>query len=164
MHHRAGCHNEIPSFTGWSAVQELNDQHLPPSMQVGLQYLKPAGQRLPPMSPLPNPLGFVGETGPAPDFLGHRYAPLLTAATPGIQSGHDITKRPEPVMIRGMPRISDSRLIDGAGEPAARRQSLLSRLDVEPAVRQRSRSSISFSSGDSTSSRRRSCGAVSIRS
>lgn len=137
VHHRAGCHNEIPSFTGYESptgMQELTDQHLPPSMGSVCEYLKPAGERLPAYVSLPNPLGYYGETGPGAGFLGHRYAPLLTSAQPEWDAGADIKNRKEPVLIRGIPRINDSRLIEGmTADRLQHRQTLLSQLDLNPA-------------------------------
>lgn len=133
VHHRAGCHNEIPSFTGYESptgMQELNDQHLPPSMGSVCEFLKTPGDRLPAYVSLPNPLGYQGETGPGAGFLGHRYAPLQTTAQPTWDEGADIKNRPEPVLIRGFPQLNDSRLAEGI-TPARfeSRQSLLTRLD-----------------------------------
>jgi hypothetical protein len=135
VQHRAGCHNEIPGFTGYespSGMQELNDQHLPPSMGSVCEYLKPDHERLPAYVSLPNPLGYYGETGPGPGFLGHRYAPLLTSAQPEFDAGADLKSRPHPAMVRGIPKINDSRLIDGmtAGR-LQNRQTLLSQLDLK---------------------------------
>jgi len=142
VHHRAGCHNEIPSFTGYESplgMQELNDQHLPPSMGSVCEYLKPPEDRLPAYVSLPNPLGYVGDTGPGAGFLGHRYAPLQTTAQPEFDPGADLKNRPNPVLVRGIPRINDSRLIDGMTLDRLRtRQALLARLDVNAAGRQSS--------------------------
>lgn len=136
VHHKAGCHNEIPSFTGYespSGMQELNDYHLPPSMGSVCEFLKPAGERLPAYVSLPNPLGYLGETGPGPGFLGHRYAPLLTTAQPEFDPGADLKNRPHPVMVRGIPKINDSRLIDGMTVDRLRtRRDLLAQLDLGP--------------------------------
>ncbi|MDB5390193.1 MAG: hypothetical protein JWM11_5839 [Planctomycetaceae bacterium] len=137
VQHRAGCHNEIPSFTGYESptgMQELNDQHLPPSMGSVCEYLKSPTERLPAYVSLPNPLGYLGETGPGAGFLGHRYSPLLTTAHPEFDAGADLKSRPNPVKVRGIPRINDSRLIDGMTLDRLRsRRSLLSQLDVTPA-------------------------------
>lgn len=133
VHHKAGCHNEIPSFSGYespSGMQELNDQHLPPSMGSICEFLKPANNRLPAYVSLPNPLGYYGETGPGPGFLGHRYSPLLTSAQPEFDPGVNQKDRPNPVMVRGIPKIADSRLIDGmTSQRLKSRQMLLGQLD-----------------------------------
>jgi len=116
VHHKAGCHNEIPSFTGYespSGMQELNEVGLPPSMGSVCEYFKPAGQTIPAYVMLPNPLNVVGETGPGPGFLGQRYAPLQARAKPEFDSGAVLNQRPNPPVIRGIPRLEDSQLRDG---------------------------------------------------
>lgn len=116
IHHKAGCHNEIPSFTGYespSGMQELNDSGLPPSIGSVCEYLKPAGQRVPAYVSLPNPLNVVGETGPGPGFLGPRYAPLQARAKPEFDAGAVLNQRDNPPIIRGIPRLEDSQLRDG---------------------------------------------------
>ncbi len=132
VHHKAGCHNEIPSFSGYespSGMQELNDQHLPPSMGSVCEYLKPADQRLPAYVSLPNPLSYHGETGPSAGFLGQRYAPMQAGAVPEFDPGANLFKRNEPILVKGMPRINDSRLIEGVtSDRLGGRRNLLSRL------------------------------------
>jgi hypothetical protein len=129
VHHKAGCHNEIPSFTGYespSGMQELDDRGLPPSMGSVLEYLKPAHQSLPAYVSLPNPLNVQGETGPGPGFLGRRYAPLESRAKPEFD-GPVLNQRPNPPVVRGIPRLEDSRLIDGVTvDRLALRRQLLS--------------------------------------
>lgn len=115
VHHKAGCHNEIPSFTGYespSGMQELDDRGLPPSMGSVLEYFKPANQSLPAYVSLPNPLNVQGETGPGPGFLGQRYAPLESRAKPEFD-GPALNQRPNLPIVRGIPRLEDSKLIDG---------------------------------------------------
>lgn len=115
VHHKAGCHNEIPSFSGYespSGMQELDDRGLPPSMGAVLEYFKPTNQSLPAYVSLPNPLNVQGETGPGPGFLGRRYAPLESRAKPEFD-GPALNQRPNPPIVRGIPRLEDSKLIDG---------------------------------------------------
>jgi hypothetical protein len=116
VHHRAGCHNEIPSFTGFespSGMQELSENGLPPSMGSVCEWFKPQGQTLPAYVSLPNPLNVVGETGPGPGFLGPRYAPLQARAKPEFDAGAVLNQRPNPPVIRGIPRLEDSLLREG---------------------------------------------------
>ncbi|MFO0872186.1 MAG: DUF1501 domain-containing protein, partial [Pirellulales bacterium] len=116
VHHKAGCHNEIPSFSGFespSGMQELSEYGLPPSMGSVCEYFKPAGQTLPAYVSLPNPLNVVGETGPGPGFLGARYAPLQSRAKPEFDAGAVLNQRPHPPVIRGIPRLEDSLLREG---------------------------------------------------
>jgi hypothetical protein len=130
VHHRAGCHNEIPGFTGYespSGMQELDERGLPPSMGSVCEFFKPANQTLPAYVSLPNPLNVQGETGPGPGFLGRRYAPLESRARPEFDAGAVLNQRPNPPVIRGIPRLEDSRLIDGVtSERLALRRQLLS--------------------------------------
>ena len=116
VHHKAGCHNEIPSFSGYespSGMQELSEGGLPPSMGSVCEYFKPTDQTLPAYVSLPNPLNVVGETGPGPGFLGPRYAPLLSRAKPEFDAGAILNQRDNPPVIRGIPRLEDSRLPEG---------------------------------------------------
>lgn len=128
VHHKAGCHNEIPSFTGYespSGMQELDDRGLPPSMGSVLEYFKPANQSLPAYVSLPNPLNVQGETGPGPGFLGRRYSPLESRAKPEFD-GPALNQRPNPPVVRGIPRLEDSKLIEGVtSERMALRRGLL---------------------------------------
>ncbi len=130
VHHKAGCHNEIPSFSGYESpagMQELDDRGLPPSMGSVCEYFKPDGQTLPAYVSLPNPLNVQGETGPGPGFLGRRYAPLESKARPEFDPGAVLDQRPNPPVIRGIPRLEDSRLIDGVtSERLTLRRQLLS--------------------------------------
>lgn len=139
VHHRAGCHNEIPSFSGFespSGMQELSDSGLPPSMGSVCEYFKPAGQTLPVYVSLPNPLNVVGETGPGPGFLGPRYAALQARAKPEFDAGAVLNQRPNPPVVRGIPRLEDSVLRAGVTpERLDGRRELLRRFgDDFPAV------------------------------
>ena len=116
VHHKAGCHNEIPGFTGYespSGMQELDERGLPPRMGSVCEYLKPKNQILPAYVSLPNPLNVAGETGPGAGFLGRRYAPLESRAVPQFDAGAVLNQRPNPPVVRGIPRLEDSQLIDG---------------------------------------------------
>jgi hypothetical protein len=94
-------------------MQELSDQHLPPSMGSVCEYFKPAGQTLPAYVSLPNPLGYTGETGPSAGFLGNRYGPVQAGTMPEFDPGVNLFKRDEPAPIRGIPRLKDSQLREG---------------------------------------------------
>ena len=138
VYHQSGCHNEIPSFTGYEpppANSQAPPDNLPPSMGSVCEYLKPPDDRRPAYVHLPSPLGYngVGESGPGAGFLGRRYDPLLTNATPLIPAGGDIKSRAHPPLIGGLPRVSDSQLIDGlTPERLGRRKSLLTELSAAP--------------------------------
>ena len=133
VHHKAGCHNEIPSFSGYespSGMQELIESGLPPSMGSVCEYFKPEGQTAPAYVSLPNPLNVVGETGPGAGFLGGRYAPLQSRAKPEFDAGAVLNQRNNPPVIRGIPRLEDSQLREGVSpERLHDRRNLLNRID-----------------------------------
>ena len=139
VNHRAGCHNEIPSFTGYEpppANAQDPPDNLPPSMGSVCEYLKPQDDQRAAYVHLPVPLGYtgVGESGPGAGFLGRRYDPLLTSATQTVDEGADVKNRAHPPQIRGVPRLADSQLIDGlTPDRLSRRRSLLEVLDAGPA-------------------------------
>lgn len=125
MQHRAGCHNEIPSYTGYDDPRgpEMAAENLPPSMGSVCEYLKPESDRLPAYVYLPNPLGYVGESGPGGGFLGRRYDPLWTKCPPETDPGVPTGDRANPPEIRGVPRLRDTDLAQGLtlADVAARR-------------------------------------------
>jgi hypothetical protein len=131
--HQAGCHNEIPSFTGYESPQgdtQALPDNLPPSMGSVCEYLKPADDPNPAYVFLPAPLAWIGESGPGAGFLGRRYDPLMTTCDPHVDEGAAIGDRPNPPPLRGLPRIPDSQLIDGlTADRMGARQALLARLD-----------------------------------
>ncbi|HEV3340720.1 MAG TPA: DUF1501 domain-containing protein [Pirellulales bacterium] len=136
VYHRSGCHNEIPSFTGYEPppgnAQDPPD-NLPPSMGSVCEYLKRPDDNRPAYVHLPGPLGYngVGESGPGAGFLGRRYDPLMAAAAPAVDEGADVKNRAHPPQVRGLPRLADSQLTDGLTlERLARRQSLLTGIEA----------------------------------
>ncbi|MGV2334341.1 MAG UNVERIFIED_CONTAM: hypothetical protein LVR18_09570 [Planctomycetaceae bacterium] len=89
-------------------------------------YLKPKNQILPAYVNLPNPLNGAGETGTGAGFPGRRYAPLESRAIPQFDAGAVLNQRPNPPVVRGIPRMEDSQLIDGVTPSRlARRRNLL---------------------------------------
>jgi hypothetical protein len=138
VYHRSGCHNEIPSFTGYEPPPgdaQAPPDNLPPSMGSVCEYLKPPDDARPAYVHLPVPLGFngVGESGPGAGFLGRRFDPLMTAATPTVDAGTDVKNRAHPPQVRGLPRLADSQLTDGVNlERLDRRKSLLTGFAAPP--------------------------------
>ena len=112
VNHKAGCHNEIPSYTGFEDPRgaEMAADNLPPSMGSVCEFLKPAGSTTPAYVYLPNPLAYQGETGPGAGFLGRRYNPLQTGCPPTVDDGANVKDRANPPPLRGFPRIRDSQL------------------------------------------------------
>jgi hypothetical protein len=134
VNHRGGCHNEIPSFTGNEDPRgpEMQPENLPPSMGSVCEFLKSADDLRPAYVFLPNPLSWLGETGPGAGFLGRRFDPLMTTCDPHVDQGASISDRPNPPPLRGRPRINDTQLVDGlALDRVGSRKQLLSSLDGE---------------------------------
>lgn len=75
--------------------------------------MNPKNQILPAYVSLPNPLNIAGEAGPGAGFPGRRYAPLESRAVPQFDAGAVLNQRPNPPVVRGIPRLEDSQLIDG---------------------------------------------------
>jgi hypothetical protein len=129
VNHTAGCHNEVPSYTGRESVPDgtAPPDNLPPSMGSVCEYLKPAGDPLPAYVYLPNALAWQGEAGIGAGFLGPRYDPLMTTCDPHVDPGAAVGDRANPPPLRGMPRINDSQLIAGLSPDrlASRRRLLI---------------------------------------
>jgi hypothetical protein len=137
VNHRAGCHNNLPSYSGLEEpttdVTLLRDTYQP-SMGSVCEYLKPPGDDLPAYAHLPTPLGWGGgsrRSGPYGGFLGKRYDPLETVCEPYVEPGARIDVRQDPALVKGMPRIGDSRLAEGITLDRLRqRRGLLDQLEV----------------------------------
>ena len=91
VHHRAGCHNTLPSFTGSEQPVDVNEpiprDTYPPGMGAVCEYLKPPGTDLPHYVALPTSLGWgfaLKRPGPWAGFLGKRFDPLCSEAKPVI--------------------------------------------------------------------------------
>jgi hypothetical protein len=110
VNHRAGCHNCLPSYTGFE--QPMPDQHPrdtdPPSMGSVCEYLKPPHDNLPAYAYLPCWLGWgqaFRRAGPYGGFLGKRCDALTTEClpygdknAPPPRPGHPQTVQGEPVL------------------------------------------------------------------
>lgn len=124
VHHKAGCHNEVPSFTGCespSGMQELDERGQPPRMGAVCEYLKRKNRALPAYVSLPNPLNVAGETGPGAGFPDRRYASFESRATPQFDAGAVLNDRPNPPVVRGTPRLEDSQLFGNSAVMATKR-------------------------------------------
>ncbi|MBI5756955.1 MAG: DUF1501 domain-containing protein [Planctomycetales bacterium] len=113
LNHKAGCHNCLPSYSGWEVPPP--DQHPretdPPSMGSVCEWLKPPENDLPAYAYLPNWLGWgqaFRRGGPYGGFLGKRFDPLTTECEPFWDKvGH----QPAPgrsQIVRGQPILSHS--------------------------------------------------------
>jgi hypothetical protein len=113
VNHRAGCHNPLPSYTGFE--QPLTDivstrDFYPPSMGSVCEYLKDGRELLPAYMYLPCYLGWgqaIRRPGPYAGFLGKRYDPLCTECTPYNDPGAPREAPGHPQVCRGVPRLPD---------------------------------------------------------
>jgi hypothetical protein len=105
--HQAGCHNCLPSYTGFGQV--MPDQHPrdtdPPSMGAVCEYLRQGRGDVPAYAYLPCWLGWgqvFRRAGPYAGFLGRRYDPLTAECQPFADPGQ--TPVPgKPSVVRGTP-------------------------------------------------------------
>ncbi|MFM7150276.1 MAG: DUF1501 domain-containing protein [Gemmataceae bacterium] len=135
--HKAGCHNTLPAYTGYSEpitdLGNANPNH-PPSMGSVCEYLRGNRGGLPAYVYLPVYLGY-GDAARRPGiyggFLGQRYDPFLSEVEPFVPNG--VPKpylREHPPHVEGLPRIPNGVLRDGmTPERFLGRRDLLSQLD-----------------------------------
>lgn len=110
--HKAGCHNCLPSYTGFE--QLMPDQHPrdtdPPSMGAVCEYLRGDGAGLPDYVYMPCWLGWgqvFRRAGPYAGFLGQRYNPLTTECQPHGDPGTKPVPG-KPTVVRGMPLLPNT--------------------------------------------------------
>lgn len=136
INHKAGCHNCIPSYTGYEVPEtdlvNLKETH-PPSMGSVCEYLSGGKADSPAYVYMPCYLGWgqaIRRPGPTAGFLGSRFDPLYTECAPYVDKPPEVGHEPQP--LRGRPYIPHTKLEDGmsAGRLDAR-QSLLKRMDAE---------------------------------
>ena len=121
LNHKAGCHNCLPSYTGFG--QPMPDQHPrdsdPPSMGSVCEYLRASGGRKPAENDLPDYvympcwLGWgqaFRRAGPYGGFLGKRYDALTTECKPYRDKDTKPTTPGHPNIVRGVPLLPDSDL------------------------------------------------------
>lgn len=131
VNHKAGCHNPLPSYTGYEISVSDNTSTkdtYPPSMGSVCEYLRPANKELPDYIYLPdyagagNAGGIVRYPGPYAGFLGKRYDPLFSEFDKAKQRTVGKMK-----ILDGEPFLSrNTRLADGISLDAlAKRESLL---------------------------------------
>lgn len=136
VHHKAGCHNTLPSFTGSEQPVDVNEpiprDSYPPGMGSVCEYLKPPGQDLPAYVAMPHYLGWgfaLKRPGPWGGFLGHRFDPLLSEMQPVPQKAPPPGRKP---LWLGAPYLADAALGPGLTlDRLNRRQSLLQQIDDE---------------------------------
>jgi hypothetical protein len=138
VNHRAGCHNVVPTFTGYPelvTVQNIPNSNHPPSMGSVCEYLKSPHDDMPAYVCVPNHLGW-GEGGRRPGiyggYLGQQYDPLCGECTPWYDPGVNIRDRGQPAPLRGQPGLPNSILQDGVTlDRLNQRRSLLDQFDEQ---------------------------------
>ncbi len=115
VNHKAGCHNCLPSYTGYEVP--IPDQHPrdtdPPSMGSVCEYLNRGHGDFPAYVYLPCWLGWgqvFRRAGPYGGFLGQRYDPLTTACSPYGDKDAPPTQPGYPRVVRGQPYLADATL------------------------------------------------------
>ena len=138
LNHKAGCHNCLPSYTGYES--SVPDQHPhdtdPPSMGSVCEYFntKSGPDELPAYVYMPNWLGW-GQTfrrgGPYGGFLGKKYDPFTTECNPYADPG--LTgPAGNPQTVRGTPLLPNSALpAEITIDRFSRRKDLLRQIDDE---------------------------------
>jgi hypothetical protein len=137
LNHRAGCHNPLPSYTGYEAllpdIVSTRDTY-PPSMGSVCAWLERDQPRdLPAYVYLPCYLGWgqaIRRPGPYAGFLGQRYDPLFTECTPHLDPGTPAERPGHPQVLRGEPRLPASVLAEGVTiDRLNTRRTLLEQID-----------------------------------
>jgi hypothetical protein len=115
LNHKAGCHNCLPSYTGYEVPPP--DQHPrdtdPPSMGSVCEYLNRVQGDFPAYVYLPCWLGWgqiFRRAGPYAGFLGKRFDPLITECAPYGDQGSMPTSPGRPRVVRGEPYLPNSML------------------------------------------------------
>lgn len=137
VNHKAGCHNTLPTFTGYAEpipdVSSLNPNY-PPSIGSVCEYLKGDAGGLPAYVCLPTHLGYgdaAHRPGPYAGFLGQRYDPFISEVNPYVPK--DASRpflREHPLIVQGLPTIPNGMLMDGLTlDRLNKRQSLVQQVD-----------------------------------
>jgi hypothetical protein len=137
VNHKAGCHNCLPSYTGFA--QPMPDQHPrdtdPPSMGSVCEYLNPHHGDLPAYAYLPCWLGWgqaFRRAGPYAGFLGKRFDPLIAECQPYADKGGPAPKPGYPRIVRGQPNLPNSVLdADMTLDRLNTRRTLLQQIDAQ---------------------------------
>jgi hypothetical protein len=137
VNHNAGCHNCLPSYTGYDRPvpdQQPRDTD-PPSMGSVCEYLNKRGgsDDLPAYVYMPCWLGWgqaFRRAGPYAGFLGKRYDPLTTECQPYGDKDAPPPGPGHPRVVRGVPFLADSALgTDLTIDRLNHRRTLLQQID-----------------------------------
>ena len=148
VNHRGGCHNPLPSFTGYERTSRGNafdaaETGDPPSMGSVCEYLRQhdpssvqrAGESNTDYIFMPFWMGRdrrppLRWSGPYAGFLGPRYDPVFTDCDPYTLSGPTARGQFEPEIVRGTPFLPNSNLgADMTVDRLQRRRSLVQQID-----------------------------------
>jgi hypothetical protein len=136
LYHRAGCHNPLPSYTGYAEpVTDLINPRdtYPPSMGSVCESLRRRGGDLPDYVYLPCYLGWgqaIRRPGPYAGFLGSRFDPLFTECDPYKDAGSPAARAGFPQVVRGEPRLPQTGLAQGiTADRLNTRRGLLGQID-----------------------------------
>jgi hypothetical protein len=140
VNHKAGCHNCLPSYTGFEVA--MPDQHPrdsdPPSMGSVCEYLRQGKGDLPAYVYMPCWLGWgqaFRRAGPYAGFLGKKYDPLITECAPYADKNGPAPKAGYPQIVRGEPLLPHTTLdADMTVDRLNSRRTLLDQLDDQVRV------------------------------
>ena len=137
VNHRAGCHNTLPSYTGYEVPLDnisTTKASYPPSMGSICEYLN-QDPSLPAYVYLPCYLGWgqsIRRPGPYAGFLGKRFDPLYSQCRPYVDNPPD--KPYHSQVLRGEPFIPHSELDSRITlDRLDRRRGLLTQIDQQRA-------------------------------
>ena len=112
VNHKAGCHNCLPSYTGFEGL--MPDQHPrdsdPPSMGSVCEFLRAGRGDLPDYVYLPCWLGWgqvFRRAGPYAGLLGRRSDPLISECAPYADKGESPVPG-KPSVVRGAPILPNT--------------------------------------------------------
>lgn len=136
LNHRAGCHNTLPSYTGYEQmlpdITTTRDTY-PPSMGSVCESLRTRPGDLPDYVYMPCYLGWgqaIRRPGPYAGFLGQRYDPLFTECSPTAAPGPEAPSAGHPRTVLGLPRLPESTLGEGITlDRLNQRRDLLGQMD-----------------------------------
>lgn len=154
VNHRAGCHNTLPSYTGYevllSDITRTKDSY-PPSMGSVCEYLRVNAGRetaLPDYVYMPCHLGWgqnIRRPGPYGGFLGKRFDALTTQCDPKPPEGAPAAVPGQPQTVLGVPQLTDSQLPPGITlDRLNQRRGLLEQFDEQLRRQERAGTLVTF--------------------
>jgi hypothetical protein len=141
VNHKAGCHNPIPSYTGYEQpvanLVETSDS-FPPSMGSVCEFLRQQARAVseaPAYVYMPCYLGWgqsMRRPGPYAGFLGQHCDPLYTECNPYVDEGSPPELPGQASPVRGKPLIPNSSLDESMTiDRLNQRRKLVEQLDAE---------------------------------